>query len=154
MAIKKPIEEKKFTSITDLFAKVSELEIMTLGDEVKDEYGQLTYINQEPTGLKLKVVGQDSKQYREEQKKMMPYAMYLKKTPNEIPEEVLIKIAEIKDSFAIEFIVGWNNDEAFGGPFTKERAKEIFSAPEARVILDQVEEFVKTRTNFFRSNKK
>jgi hypothetical protein len=143
---------KKTVSIMDLFAKVSELELMGEQQEIgKTPGGQPIYEFVNPTGVKLKVVGTDSKQYREAERKMLPYAG--KKLTDLKPEE-LEKIAALKRDMVVSFIVGWDNDEAFGAPYSPEYAKELFTKPEANMIMEQVEAFAQERANFFRPSKK
>ena len=124
-------------NIADLFAKVSELEL-------KDIEGNLT-------GIKLKLVGADSKQFRDAEKKTLPYFGKLK--ADLIPSE-LEELAKINKDMIISLIVGWDNDEVFGGAYTPELAKAIFEQEQANIVLEQVEEYAKVRTNFFRTSKK
>ncbi|TDK63552.1 hypothetical protein [Sapientia aquatica] len=124
-------------SITDIFAKVSELDI-------KDFDGT-------SVGVKLKMVGTDSKQYRDAEKKMLPFAG---KKITDLSSDDIEKIAALKKEMAISFIVGWDNEEVMGAPYSPEFAQQLFSREEASFILGQVEEFAQERANFFRPNKK
>ncbi len=46
-------------------------------------------------------------------------------------------------------IVGWSNDEAMGGPYTPEYAKQLLADPRAEFIRKQINEFVGRQENFF-----
>lgn len=131
---------KKITptlSITDLFAKVGELEL-------KDFDGNLT-------GMKLKMVGTDSKQYRTAERKMFPYAG---RKITELKAEEIDTIAALKEEMILSFVIGWNNEDAFGGPFSPEALKELLAKEEAKFVRDQIEEFAASRVNFFQPGKK
>jgi len=97
------------------------------------------------------LVGTDSRQYRDLEKRLFPYAG---KKPTDLTSQEIDNISKLKLDISISFIVGWDNDEAFGQPYTPEYAVELFSKPEAKFILDQVEAFVSERGNFLQSSKK
>ena len=122
--------------ITDLFAKTSEMEL-------KDFDGN-------GTGITVKLVGQDSRQFKEGELKM---ARYIGKKPAEITEEEVKSIMKIKLDTAISLIVGWSNDTAFGGAYSVELAQSTFAQPEAAILLSQIEAYVGERANFFRTSK-
>jgi hypothetical protein len=122
--------------ISDLFAKVADLEIMN--------------INGEPTGIVMKVVGTDSKQFRDAEKKTLPY---FGKKPSDLSAEELAALAQINKDMVISLIVGWYNNEAFGGEYTPELAKAIFEQEQAKIILEQVEDYAKKRGNFYKTSK-
>ena len=124
-------------SITELFAKETELEL-------KDIDGNLT-------GIKLKVVGTDSKQFREAEKKTLPY---FGKAKSDLTIDELMELTEINKAAIISLIVGWDNNDVFGGEYTPELAKAIFEQEQARIVLEQVEAFANVRANFFRGSKK
>lgn len=124
-------------SIQDLFAKTVTLE--------------LNDVSGKSTGLKLKVVGQDSKQYRDAVKSLYPFAG---KDPLKLTSDELDKMQQLKVETTVGFIVGWENDDAFGGEYTPEYAKTLFGRPEAKFILDQVEVFAAERANFLSGSKK
>lgn len=128
---------KSKLSITDLFAKTVELEL-------KDFDGELT-------GIKLKMVGTDSKQFRDAEKKTLPY--YGKSSKDLTPIE-LLELAQINKDMVLSLIVGWDNNEAFGGEYSPELASSIFGQEKAKFLLDQVEDYAKERSNFFRTSKK
>jgi hypothetical protein len=46
-------------------------------------------------------------------------------------------------------VVGWDNDEMMGGPYTPEYAKSLMAKPELEFIRRQVNEFVSEQSNFF-----
>ena len=135
--MEKLMATKQVKHIADLFAK-------TVSLELKDFDGNLT-------GLTIKVVGIDSKQFRDAEKKTLPY---FNKTKGDLSPEDLAALTEINKDMVISLIVGWENDDAFGGEFTPELARSIFEQEHAKVVLDQVEAFAKERANFFRTSKK
>ena len=124
-------------NIADLFAK-------TVSLELNDYDGN-------PTGIKLQVVGTDSKQFRDAEKRTLPYFNKLK---GDLSPEDLSALSDINKEAIISLIVGWDNDDAFGGAYTPELAKSIFVQEHAKVVLDQVEVFAKERANFFPRSKK
>jgi hypothetical protein len=124
-------------SIMDLFAKVSELELKNFDGDL--------------TGLKLKMVGTDSKQYRTAEKKMFPFAG---RKITELKPDEIEAIANLKQEMVLSFVIGWNNDDAFGGPFSPEALKALLEKEEAKFIRDQIEEFASQRANFFQPGKK
>lgn len=72
--------------------------------------------------------------------------------------EKLLKLLRKAESLTEDItglaIVGWNNDEYFGGPFTPEYAKELAKKPEFGFIRVQVNTFVADQSHFFRTKPK
>lgn len=124
-------------SISDLFAKAVDLEL-------KDFYGN-------PTGIFIKVVGMESKQYRDAVKKTLPF--YNSTGEIDVPAEKRAEIVELNKDMTISMVVGWSDDAVFGGAYTPELAKSILSQEPAQIILDQVEAFAKERSNFYQVSK-
>jgi hypothetical protein len=96
------------------------------------------------TGIMLKIVGQDSVQFRQLSKGLM-------KNRLEQGKDTKIDVDQLeKDNAALAAacIVGW--DEGVFGPYTADKAVEYMIDPELAWIREQVESFVKTRSNFFR----
>lgn len=46
-------------------------------------------------------------------------------------------------------VVGWDNDEFMGGPYTPEYAKQLLSRPEMNFVVTQVSMFLQNESNFF-----
>jgi len=47
-------------------------------------------------------------------------------------------------------IVGWSDDEFFGGAYSKEFALQLMNTPEMEFLRTQVNKFVSDQANFFR----
>lgn len=120
-------------NIADLFATAAELE--------------LTDYQGTPTGIKLKLVGRDSAQFKEASKRMIPYA---DRKVTEMSQEELTTSNRLKLEMITSCVVGWNNDEVMGGAYSVELANEVLTKPEASFILDQIAAFLVVRDNFFR----
>lgn len=101
-----------------------------------------------PTGLKLKVVGQDSKQFREVAKQYGQQMLGSDSKPD-------IDLLEKQNTELIaSCIVGW--DEVIGDDgnpvmYSPENAKALVGTPELTYIRNQVEAYIGQRANFFRA---
>ncbi len=102
-------------------------------------------VTKEPTGIVLKVVGRDSSQFKQKARELLRASLAKKK------EETILDRENENQELVASAIVGWNDeaDEAFGS-YTPARALEIVKMDELAFMLEQVEEFIAERSNFFR----
>lgn len=109
---------------------------------------ELKFPSGEGTGITLHVQGQDSKEFRDAAKKFAA-AQLARKKDDAIDLDALEKQ---RIDLAVVCLVGWDGVEEDDVPveFSKAKAKELLSKPELSFIVEQVEEFVALRANFFR----
>ena len=137
--------KKNILNVKDLFAQVVSLELTTFDGE--------------PTGVTLSVVGHDSRQYKDLEKRLLPYYLGKPLTPQgsinlmSLSPEEISQVNELKLQMTLACIVGWDA-EVFGQPYSPEATTELFGKPEATFIVEQVEAFVSERANFFQRSKK
>lgn len=105
----------------------------------------------ESTGIKLKVVGQDSKQFREVSKRIAT-SMLGKEEEKPDVEALERQGAEL----AAACIIGWSGltEGGIEIPFTQQKAVELMLMPELTFIRQQVEVCVSKRASFFRKSEK
>lgn len=101
-----------------------------------------------PTGVVLKLVGQDSKQFRAVQKKSAQLLM----PQNEGEKPTVEQLERAGAELVAACIVGWegmvDGDEEV--PYSEKKALELMMTAELTFIREQVEAYVMKRTNFFR----
>lgn len=100
----------------------------------------------EPTDIVLTVVGADSKQFRETSLKWATKYFDGDKKTN--PADILHSRCEQ----AAACIVGWKGLEEDGVPipYSPEKALELMMMAELHFVVDQIEQFITERANFFR----
>lgn len=108
--------------------------------------------NGEETDITIKVVGQDSKQFREVSKKWASEIMNAERTKKFDPELYERQQLEI----CLACITGWAGlqEDDVEIPFSQEKAKELLAMPELSFIRDQLSGFIAERGNFFRPRQK
>jgi hypothetical protein len=97
-------------------------------------------------GVTLEVLGPDSPEYRNLRNN------FLKRRIAQ-GEKVTIDIDEVTEQnneLLATCVVGWSDDEMFGGPFSKEKMIEILKNIKLSWLRDQLSEFTDERKNFFR----
>lgn len=105
----------------------------------------------EPTGIVLKVVGQDSKQVREVTKR---FALVMDGDTQTL--ERINQMEQRAAEIVAACIVGWSGLEDDDGgplPYSTEKALELVSKPELAFIAEQVVRYAADRQNFFRRGK-
>lgn len=111
--------------------------------------------NGEDTGIVFTVTGQDSREFKDTAKKWA--AKQLEQSADRKKQNINIdEIEKQRIELAVACIIDWKgvqeNDEDV--PFSKQKCKELLSIPELSFIIDQVEQFVTERANFFRKAEK
>jgi hypothetical protein len=99
-----------------------------------------------PTGIVLKVVGQDSKEFRNFAKRIASQVMSRE-------DKVSVDELEKQGAEAVAAcIVGWTSFLTNGEPlpYSPEKAIELMATPELAFVREQVEAYVTQRANFFR----
>ena len=99
-----------------------------------------------PTGLKLQLVGQDSKEFRAIAKRLAQ--RQLDKTKTTVDE-----MESDNAAMAASCIVGWPESLTMEGlpfPYSPTNAVLLMMNPQVNYIREQVEAFVSERVNFFR----
>lgn len=106
--------------------------------------------NGEPTGITLKVVGQDSVAFRTVAKKFGQQMLTADAKPS--INDLEAQNAELVSAC----VLGWKGlEDADGEPmaYSPEKALELLSKPELTFIREQVETFISKRVNFFVKSK-
>jgi hypothetical protein len=99
----------------------------------------------EPLGVFIDVVGPDSNEFTSLSK-----AYHIKnraKSRDEVPAEELLAYSE---SLLASCIVGWSDDEFFGGAYSREKVLSILRDARFNWLRSQVDTFTNDRTHFFR----
>jgi hypothetical protein len=96
------------------------------------------------TGVFVELTGQDSMSFRTISKKLMKQRL----AQGSDAKIDVDKLEKDNAELAASCIVGW--DEEVFGEFSPEKAKEFMMDPELSWMREEIEAFVKTRTNFFR----
>lgn len=101
-------------------------------------------ITKEDTGIVFNLVGQDSKAFRDKARAIAKGMIGKKQTE-------LDPVALEAENYELcaSCIVGWNDEEAFG-PYTPQRAVELMLMDEMAYVREQIEAFIRERSNFFR----
>ena len=104
----------------------------------------------EKLDIRIKVVGVDSKKYKNESQKMMKYLERIKDSKNTDFDEIEAKTI----AMAVSITVDWENMEEGKDkvPFTKENAQRIYTF--APFIPEQLIKFAKDRSNFLSERQK
>lgn len=99
----------------------------------------------EPTGIKFKLVGQDSKQFRDLARQFQQKFLGDAKPTADDLEQMNVALTAA-------CIVGWTGltDSGEPVPYAKDKALELMAMPELAFIREQVERFTASRRNFFR----
>ena len=108
----------------------------------------ITFPDGEPTGIVLKVVGQDSKQVREVTKR---FALIMDEQKPTL--ERMNQVEQRASEIVAACIVGWTGLEDEDGnplPYSPDKALELVSKPELAFISEQVVRYAADRQNFFR----
>lgn len=101
------------------------------------------------TGVVLTVVGQDSVQFRSMARKLASSMTTRKDRPS------IDELEQQNAELIATCIVGWTGLEDEEGnplPYSHEEALKLMTNPGLHFMRDQVEEFAKERTNFFRGS--
>jgi hypothetical protein len=105
---------------------------------------ELVHPTRGPLGIYLEVIGQDSKPFRDLGKRLMKARLGKKDGPVDVDQ-----LEKDNAELAAACIVGWTDDQAFDGPYSPARAIELMAMPELSWIREEVEAFVRERSNFF-----
>ena len=97
------------------------------------------------TGVNLFVVGQQSKQYINKQLEILRE----NQTGKSITDRPLEDLVRDGRRMVASCIVGWDNDEFFGGPYTPELALDIIADPENQWLVEVIQEFTQDQQRFF-----
>ena len=101
----------------------------------------------EQTGINLTIQGQDTKAFRDAAK-----AFAMKQLERKDKAIDLNEIEKQRLELAVVCLVDWAGlqEDDVEVPFSKAKAKELLAMPELSFIVEQIEEFVTQRANFFR----
>jgi len=99
------------------------------------------------SGVYLELIGQDSMPFRNKSKQLMKQRLAKGKDDAIDVDQLEKDNAEL----AAACIVGW--DQETFGPFSAEQSRAFMMDPELSWVREQVEVFVRERTNFFRGVK-
>jgi len=102
----------------------------------------------DPTGIRFKLVGQDSGQFRTAAKKFA--AEFVENDSKKKFDPELLERQQVEICTAC--IIDWDGVSEGDQPltFTKEKLVEVISLPEAAWLREQVSDYITARTNFFR----
>lgn len=98
--------------------------------------------------VSLEVTGPDSPEFRNLRMSYIKRRIALGDKAQTDIEEVTAQ----NDELLAVCVVGWSDDEFFGGPFSKQAITAIIKNPKLSWIRDQLNSFTDERTNFFRSD--
>lgn len=103
--------------------------------------------NGNPTGIVFKVVGQDSKLFREITKRHL-------RVVHENPKQDVDYFMTLSTALVAACIVDWTGMTESGVelPFSQAKAIELLDSPGALFIREQVEAYTSQRANFFRKD--
>ena len=103
-------------------------------------------VSGEPLGVSLNVVGPDSIQFRKARNAAFQRrALRAASNPMTIEE-----IAAENDELVASTIVGWSDNNYFGGSFSEDAIKAIIANPGFNWLKKQVDDFTNINSNFFR----
>jgi hypothetical protein len=94
-------------------------------------------------GIEIHLTGQDTKQFRAKAREIAK-SMVGKQTI-----DLDTQMAH-NDELVASCVVGWSDDEFFGGEYSPERAHAMITDPDYAFVREQVELFIADRKNFFR----
>lgn len=100
-----------------------------------------------PTGIFLSLIGQDSKVFRDKAREI---ARNLNDKQGKVNP---LDLEKQNVELVACCIVGWSDEEAFG-PYSPARALELMQMDELSWVKEEVESFIKERSNFFRGTGK
>lgn len=123
--------------ITQLYPSTQQMEVILPNNDV--------------TGIKLTLQGQDTKAFRDAAKAFATKQMERKEKTVDLDN-----LEKQRVELAVVCLVDWEgiqDEDDTDLPFTKAKAKELLSKPELAFIVEQIEEFVTLRGNFFRGTK-
>lgn len=104
-------------------------------------------VSNEPIGVSIRVVGKNSRQFKN---KFYETVALAEKDLKEATKADQLKIAEQRSVELIAAcVVGWEDQEFFGGPYTPERAFELLVQPELAWVKDQLEKAIVEDSSFF-----
>ena len=100
-------------------------------------------------GVTVRIVGKNSRQFKDQFYQTVAQAQ---KDSKEAPSADRLKLAEQRSVDLIAAcIVGWDDEEFFGGPYSQEKALEIIGQPELSWVKDQLEQAIVEDSSFFAS---
>lgn len=111
---------------------------MTLLHPATDE----VITNEAGEAIKLQLVGLNSAQFSKAK-----FESLKRRANADEPTESFER--EDRAHYISAFVIGWSDDEFFGGAFSKELAFSVFAQAELSWLADQVEAHVVQRSNFF-----
>jgi len=101
----------------------------------------------EGLNVKVKIVGKNSRQFKE---RFYETVSAVSRLGKEVETGERMKVAELNSiELVAACIVGWDDNEFFGGEYTVERAKDIVSRPELAWVKSQVEDAITEDSLFF-----
>lgn len=105
-------------------------------------------ITKEALGVFVEIVGKNSKRFKDKFYDIVQETQV--KSKEERTQVERMRIAE-KQSIELvaACIVGWEDEEFFGGPFSLDRALEIVADPELTWVKDQIDAAIVEESHFF-----
>lgn len=101
--------------------------------------------------VKLRVQGLNVATIKQKALEANAFLMQAQKTDNvDLLVKTLVKAEKTAGEMAALAIVGWDNDEFMGGPYTPEYCREVLAKPEMEFLRKEVNQFITDQTNFFR----
>ena len=105
-------------------------------------------VNGEPLGVTVEIVGKNSRQFRDKFFNLVGDAQLEGENKKTTAEKM--KVAEQQGIELIATcIVGWTDEEFFGGAYSAEKALEIVSSPELSWVRQQVDDALGEESRFF-----
>lgn len=103
-----------------------------------------------PTGCKIRLQSINTAGIKQKAVETQAAIIHADKT-NNIEEftKILMRAEKSASEMAAMAIVGWDNDEVMGGPYTPEYAKALMSNSNMEFIRKQVNQFIGDQKNFF-----
>ena len=99
-----------------------------------------------PQGVFLEVVGPDNPQFRSLRDSFLKRRLAMGDSYKPDFDEAIKQHNEL----LLTCVVGWSDDEFFGGPFSKEKMLDILRNTKLAWLREQLDEFTNSRNNFFR----
>lgn len=97
----------------------------------------------EDLGVQVELVGPDSAEFRDLAK------AHLIKHSNDKKSDIEASLTQ-GELLLATCVVGWSDDEFFGGAYSRDRVLSIIRDPKLRWLREQLDIFTNERTNFFR----
>lgn len=105
----------------------------------------------EPLPVTLRVQGLNVPSIKAKGQEASAYLIQAQKTEN---VDTLVKHLQRAEKIACEMaalaVVGWDNDDYMGGPYTPEYCKTIMARPDMEFLRKQVNQHITDERNFFR----